>query len=276
MQNEENQNSVKLEKLNWLLWIAIGLLLITTVVYFSNFHGELSNDNAKWGTFGDFMGGTLNPIFALLSLLAIIHTIRIQTIELELSRQELADTREELRKSRIAQEKQKEAFDIQNQSVKLQTFENTFFNLFRHYNNLITEEMYQRLERINLISLNAAIPTQKFEEENREEIKTYFMTLYQLLKFVSSQENKFFGDDNFDAKFYSNLVRATMDDKMLCALLINCSIEAFKPYKLLVEQYNFFEHLSMKFIEKRGDGVALMDKVNKLIGLYDQKAFGKN
>jgi len=119
MSSTKKQNSIKLKNLNWLLYIAIGLLIITAFIYFANFNNGFSHDKNDWGTFGDFMGGTLNPLFAFLSLFAIIYTIRIQTQELEYSREELKATKEELEKSRIAQQEQSESFKIQNKSIKL-------------------------------------------------------------------------------------------------------------------------------------------------------------
>lgn len=94
----------KLPDLKYLLYFAIFLFFITLGAYVLNFHEGISENNADWGTFGDFMGGTLNPLFALLTLFAIICTIKIQTEELELSREELKATREELRKSSEAQQ----------------------------------------------------------------------------------------------------------------------------------------------------------------------------
>ena len=130
------ENSQKLKKLDKLIYIAIGLFLITVFFYFSKFDNGLSNNNADWGTFGDFMGGTLNPLFALFSLFAIIYTIKIQTEELELSREELKATKEELIKSREAQEEQSKSFKIQNESIKLQSFENTLFKLNEVFNDV--------------------------------------------------------------------------------------------------------------------------------------------
>lgn len=56
-------------------------------------------DIASLGAFGDFIGGTLNPILSFLTLIAVLLTISIQN-------RELAATREELSASRDAQEEQ--------------------------------------------------------------------------------------------------------------------------------------------------------------------------
>ncbi|MDD5265978.1 MAG: hypothetical protein PHO08_02460 [Methylococcales bacterium] len=45
----------------------IGLCLVAVVIlgfYFGNFHGGLSTENGVWGTFGDYVGGILNPLIA--------------------------------------------------------------------------------------------------------------------------------------------------------------------------------------------------------------------
>lgn len=48
---------------------------VVLAVYFINFYGELSSANGDWGTFGDFIGGTLNPLFSLFGFIALLFTI---------------------------------------------------------------------------------------------------------------------------------------------------------------------------------------------------------
>ncbi|BAK71956.1 hypothetical protein [Arcobacter sp. L] len=124
----KEKNSSKLNFLNLILGFAIFLFIALLVFYFFNIFDLDTTKKADWGTFGDFIGGTLNPIFALFSLFAIIYTIKIQTEELELSREELRETKEELKESRIAQQEQSESLKLQNEATKLQMFENTFLN----------------------------------------------------------------------------------------------------------------------------------------------------
>ncbi|MBE5147672.1 hypothetical protein HJ042_05980 [Vibrio parahaemolyticus] len=49
----------------------------------------ISHDPEKWGPFGDFFGGVLNPILAFISFLALLYTIYMQQVELSLTRAEL-------------------------------------------------------------------------------------------------------------------------------------------------------------------------------------------
>jgi hypothetical protein len=54
-----------------ILPLPIIIALICLGVYIFNFPGGLSGNQADWGTFGDFMGGVLNPIVSLVTLIAL-------------------------------------------------------------------------------------------------------------------------------------------------------------------------------------------------------------
>ena len=149
-------NKNKLPNLKFLLISAGSLFVITLAFYFYNFHNALSEKHEDWGTFGDFMGGTLNPIFALFSLAAILYTIKIQTKGLKLSRKELKATRKELERSTKAQQEQSKSFKIQNDSIKLQSFENTFFQLMNLFLNT-REHLKIKIEHNNFTSFPSGI-----------------------------------------------------------------------------------------------------------------------
>ncbi len=272
----ENANSKKLEKLNYILYFAITLLVVALGFYFYNFNNGLSDDSSTWGTFGDFMGGTLNPIFALFSLFAIIYTIKIQTQELELSRKELEATKEELEKSRIAQEEQSESLKLQNQATKLQIFENIFFqlnNLFLSmkkslkgfssdiftrgneiYGNDVLKEYLHRYKKDSIYDI--------FYSKYENELGIYFSQIYQILKVVNDNylEKKL---DN--PKRYTNIFRAQFTKDELEFLFYHClGTIGQRRFKQLVEDYEFFEHISLNA------------DIEKQLLEYDIKAFGKN
>jgi hypothetical protein len=68
------------------------------------------------GLFGDFVGGTLNPIFGVLSLVAILITLLLQSKELSQSTEALQD---------------------QSTHLQLQAFENTFFSMLEMNNEIV-------------------------------------------------------------------------------------------------------------------------------------------
>ena len=74
------------------------------------------------GTFGD-MFGSVNALFSGIALIGIIITILLQSNELSLQRNELILTRKE--------------FNTQNQTLKFQRFENTFFNLLSIHHQIV-------------------------------------------------------------------------------------------------------------------------------------------
>ena len=108
-----------------ILGFACTVSFITLTIYFSKFNGELSDDQNLWGVFGDYLAGTLNPVFSFLSLIAILITLRYQIRELSLSTEELKMSRD------VMQE--------QSNSLKTQTFDNTFFNLIKLQSGIIED-----------------------------------------------------------------------------------------------------------------------------------------
>ena len=74
-----SQNFLKLEKYS--LYAIIALIVTTTLIliaYFWNFHFGFATQE-KFGQFGDFVGGVLNPFIAFFALLAVWYTSKIQT-----------------------------------------------------------------------------------------------------------------------------------------------------------------------------------------------------
>ncbi|GJL56448.1 MAG: hypothetical protein NPIRA02_35800 [Nitrospirales bacterium] len=120
-------------------------LCVVGVLYFLNFQGQLSSEHERWGTFGDFIGGTLNPILSFLALIALLLTIVLQNRELEATRQELSESR---------QTAQKQVAHLINEAKKndiyktIQVLENRLEKLYREpiyflsNGDLIDHELY--------------------------------------------------------------------------------------------------------------------------------------
>ncbi|MBN1970270.1 MAG: putative phage abortive infection protein [Candidatus Delongbacteria bacterium] len=114
--------------------IIIGLILFILVVIFWYFSWQyidykiVSTDLSKLsdvetrGLFGDKFG-VINALFSALAFAGIIFTILLQKRELKLQREELEETRGE--------------FIKQNDTLKKQRFENTFFQLLSLHNEIV-------------------------------------------------------------------------------------------------------------------------------------------
>lgn len=99
------------------------------------FTAILGNDVARGGPFD-----ALNSFFSALAFFVLIYTVNLQRQELELQRQELAETKEE--------------FIQQNQTLRKQRFENTFFNMITLHHNIV-EKINIPVGRSDLISRKA-------------------------------------------------------------------------------------------------------------------------
>ncbi|MCK2123932.1 hypothetical protein [Pseudomonas sp. PNPG3] len=88
------------------------MLLLSFVVQFGI---SPSDAQESWGQFGDFLGGILNPLFSIIGLLALLHTIVLQSKELSKSTKELKASARALKR--------------QNKHNARQQFDNNFFQL---------------------------------------------------------------------------------------------------------------------------------------------------
>lgn len=271
LHNQILSNKKTKKKLPWIL-ISFGLFAFFCIVsvfgvYSISFKDfSFIADTEKFGQFGDFIGGTLNPILAFLSFMALLYTIKIQMDELKLSREELEATREELKGSRIAQQEQSESLKLQNHATKLQMFENTFFQLLNLFIENKKEIVYgtdaysNKAIKKYVYSFKSAYKFnyENFYNTNESSFGTYFGQAYQILNIINQNniENK---------QRYVNIFRAQFTKDELELLFYHClGTIGKRKFKKLVEDYEFFEH------------IILNENIQKQLLEYDKKAFGKN
>ncbi|KJZ44856.1 hypothetical protein [Pseudomonas fluorescens] len=62
-----------------LIVVAGAIAVIVAIVgMYINMFGGIRSDQAVWGTFGDYFGGILNPVFALLAFLGVLWSLDLQ------------------------------------------------------------------------------------------------------------------------------------------------------------------------------------------------------
>ena len=267
-------------KPNRLLWVlggaAVAAFLIVLGLYISYFKNlSVTNDSATWGTFGDYLGGTLNPIISFLALIGLLYTIHQQA-------QEMQATHEELKQAAEQQRQQVEQQSHQSEIFNLQQFESTFFSLLEQHNKAIeridVESIYKELHNIYNNKIDQ-ITTRKPSEElsnkhaiksinQHYELKSYFNLLFQILKFISislsknsesnnSEDSKitikdFYSDSkiskdkisqkyiNPQERMYSDILRSFIPSIILKLLALNClTIDKFSRDNELKTLYNF-------------------------------------
>lgn len=231
------------------------------------------------GLFGD-MFGAINALFSGLAFAGVLYAILLQRTDLKLQRHEF-----ELSRAEMAA--QREQLVLQNATLRLQSFENTFFQLLRLHNDIVnsidlvregTGEVTTRgrdcfrvfytsfrvrwleqrtqdagsdePERIRRTYLN-------FNAEVEPEAGHYFLTLYNILKYVDRSGVA-------DKKHYTNLVRAQLSSYEVVLLFYSCLSErGTAKFKPIVERYALLKMLPRDELLDPGH-----------VALYDPTAFG--
>lgn len=245
-------------------------LLISVAAYIFQFWGDLADSHSRWGEFGDYLGGILNPIFALLALFALLFTIVLQSRELRNSTHELATSAR--------------ALNEQSALLKLQSFERTFFEMVRLHHDIIKDLdlvpslhgrpqnkpptigrdcfriFFERLKeyhgqanrelggREQLAIVQNAYS--HFYQAHQHEIGHYFRNLHRILKFVDESTVK-------NKAQYAGILRAQLSSFELALLFYNALNPVGDKLKLHVERYAMLENLDLNLLCNPADEVHL-------------------
>lgn len=234
------------------------------------------------GTFGDFIGGSLNPILSFLSFLILIQTIRYQHDALETSKKELELTRKELERSADTQEDLQKVQEQQAKTQILQQFENTFFSLLAQIKTVsLDQEQVRFLLGSSFSGKNIIDARIRFQRE-KEKHSHFFRLIYQTLKFLESKE-KF--DKSIDIYFYKNIFRSTLSPNTTILLGLNSAIAPkFKEldqhieYKRLIEKFSLLQHMPFR-LDINGFSNSYLNShflIVQMLGCYESKAFENN
>lgn len=114
----ERPHSRRARVLNRSSVLVVLLLALAASVYFSVFEGGPTSQE-QFGQFGDFIGGVLNPIIALMALFALIEGISVQEEELKATRAELKEARTTAQRQAIHLEEEAQLSDLSRASALL-------------------------------------------------------------------------------------------------------------------------------------------------------------
>ncbi len=264
------------------IFVAIIFCSIASFFYINNFHEfNISDDPEDWAYFGSYLGGTLTPILAFLSFVALLITIQIQ-------HKELSETSE---------------------TLKLQNFETTFFNMINLHNEIIKNLLLIKLNKkrmtingedravyaigdtaveveedqvysgkrvlsklfeiLNIfirdcINSNQSDPKNLYRAfllEFHEIIDHYFRNIYHILKFIDKDQNL------EKKKFYTNILRAQLSNYELALILMNSLYyddDEKKLFKLLVK-YEFMEPLNIVLLTEDDSPIIEQSVYTKII-----------
>ena len=237
------------------------------------------------GEFGDVYGA-LNTLFSGLAFSGVIISIVLQSIELRATRKEM--------NSQVLQ------FELQTEAMQKQVFESSFFSMMNLHNtitsNMRNEDKFRKLffDLIDIAAntdhyskglfnhLNSVYAI--FMKNAYSDIGHYLRYIHQIIKFIDGSKL-----DKDDKLVYSNILRAQLSNYELVLLFVNClCYNRTDKFKLLVEEYSFFEHIYLsdlqslifgmnnyKVNDEHGDKVSPY-KLEELTILYSSQAYGLN
>lgn len=241
------------------MWI----LNLTVVFVFGNFEDS--------GAFGDTFGA-VNALFSGLAFVGLIYAILLQKNQLELQREDLKSTQEELIETR-------EEFKTQNETLKIQRFENTFFSMLSLHNEITLNttlkirngeekgrDIYKTIYNAIYNDMNRQLVGDKNypKEPDKETVSKYIDTLYQaqlghyfrnlytIFKYID--ESKISGKE-----LYTDIVRAQLSNYELLLLFYNCYFlhepsEGFIEY---AKEYNLFDNMPKDQLAKTARFICL-------------------
>ena len=275
-----NDANVSTSKKNYIN-ITIIAISITIIVWALSFF-LLFLDSTSRGTFGD-MFGTVNALFSGLAFAGLIVTLIMQYEELGLQRKELAQTNEELAA-------QREEFATQTKTMKIQRFENTFFNMLSlqqdivnglyylpkdgadptpeskgryvfdvFYNTIITRFGYgSESEIYGIKGLIYAENTPDAYRRVRDIsiFDNYFRHLYRIYKYIDESPLI----DKTERYDYACIARAQLSDYELLMLFynaLNVSDNGILKFKNLIEKYAIFNNIRENMLARKHEDYKL-------------------
>lgn len=257
-----------------ILVIAVVFAIAVILAYWYEFKSHpVVADPAPWGQFGDFFGGTLNPVFGFLSVMALLAALVIQGKELKDSSQELKNSTK--------------ALNAQHKAIVQQSFEQTFFSWLETYQDMLdsvvepensltfsgelrgrtalsrwlageisiqsvlqgfsertTPEMFLSYQQENpdKLTRGAMDSWEALYKRHEYQLDSLFRNLYRLILWIDSQN-----EDRINAAqkwLYVGIVRAQLSWIEMAYLFYNGYTLRGEKFKPLVEKYALFDNMN--------------------------------
>ncbi|MES2619200.1 MAG: putative phage abortive infection protein [Bacteroidota bacterium] len=234
---------MKIIKKYWALILIIIAYLILLFLYFSHFGFKYSKTNGDWGTFGDFLGGSLSPLIGIITIILTYNII-----------------------------------NNQSQENKQSEFKNIFQILFDSIND--KKEIIERKGKPNLSGskavarinrdIEAVFKYKKKKNPNSDKLELFTQSFWSVYDDINGSSSPYMKvlhnclkaidkhciEERQEA--YSSLLRAQLHPDELVFIFYNAiASDDFKNFKLRLEKYSI-----MKDIANYGFPQELKEKYN--------------
>ncbi|MFQ6391314.1 putative phage abortive infection protein [Priestia aryabhattai] len=236
------------------------------------------------GSFGDFFAGSTVPIFTLVSFIGLIITLRMQKQQLEMQRQELQNSILEMQETR-------REIKEQGQTMALQRFESTFFNMLSLHNEIIkslsARDVFNagalpKTERavfpymINFLkrTSDSLVVNNKIQNQPpivqirttynelfkiyEAQLGHYFRNLYRIVKFVDEAHI-----NDKEKNTYIGIIKAQLSSYELTMLLYNGLSEHGIKFLPLMRKYNLLDNINKELSNISGQDYELYENYSE-------------
>lgn len=279
---DTNGNTLNKKETNFIWPIVIALLLCLGIwsggMFLTHWYAikyfHVQKDANSPALFGDSFGA-VNALISAFAFAGVIVSMYLQRKDLEMQRESIDIQREELQQNTKELELQRREFEIQNKTMRLQRFENTFFNMLSLQQEIVNGLHYTYLLRSSGLS-HATIEERKTnlitgrevfeyifihycrssisEKGNHayfiKEISLfahYFRHLYRIVKFIDETTLLETKKEKYS---YLCILRATLSKYELIHLYYN-SIQ-FTKFKALIEEYSLLNNIDISALPPDG------------------------
>ncbi|MCA2411242.1 putative phage abortive infection protein [Rhizobium leguminosarum] len=229
-----------------LAFLSMGAVFIVGV------HSQWAEKNL--GTFGDFLGGVLNPVLTFLSFMALLFTIILQQREIHAGKKTAEDLQEERRGDRLVSERMQ--------------FENTFFQMVAIHNTIVNSidvdrgpsksqlrgrECFKYFCDQMLASYNSNSSADELQKSltahndlwksYQNDLAHYYRYLYNIIRFIN--------ESNVNKIRYIRILRAQLSDFELLVLFYNGLFPLATKFKAYVEFFTLFDNLPKDLLFNR-------------------------
>jgi hypothetical protein len=246
----------------WLAFLAFVVLLLGIASPFVLLMIKYpAKRSAELSQMGDWLGGTSAPLIGFVGFLMVLAAFMLQKDELNAQREELALTRDEFRE--------------QNTTLRMQRFENTFFNLLRFHHDIVEKlghsgessrqffgRVYNALESRQQLDLDRKrqgvivgltddqlfirVSYPEVYLQHQGDLGHYFRNLYHILRFVHTSDIV----TADQRQFYARVVRAQLSAYELVLLFYNALPPGagYPKLKYLVDRYDLLQNLDHRLL----------------------------
>lgn len=259
--NNQSVNVIELHKRKlWIVGIVCAVLIIGTCFVFAwkrVWNIDYTIHHEVWGALGDFIGGFLGTIFALMSVYLMYVTFQSQRI---LTRNSDRIQQDIASKAEISQEKLSKLNIAQ---AETQRFNDLFFELLHRYQALseeLTHAFSKDEERVVVNYFDSAMedimiqfsPLESYANSVKRAQRLYtvfylanaahlaplFRTLYRIMELIDSSDIP-----NKEKLRYAKIIRAQLRESELFFLRYNCMTSYGDNFIEYINMYRLTKHL---------------------------------